>query len=506
MRSVNKIRERDMDPKFLLSLINNAQSIDVTSLLNGYIKKGDELPRSSLPKDYVEAVNKILLSLQEDVAYIKENYRKKADPISIEDLDDNLRDILTALSFFIYHIKTRDDTVPIITFADSGERIIIVTDNEGNEYEVVIPIMYDETGSGSGGLNEIDKARLQKQIDTLDNNVSKLNYSIDTLQRQINSVKDSVGSVSPGDVTINLGDLDIDNVDDKTIQQLLTAIVSQASRITALENTIAELQGSSSSSSSSLSLSSISSQIKKCQNDIYDLQDKTSQKVRYDDLVYDLQNRFNTLSGIMTRIENVETNKMNKPVLDETGYIYYSADEGSLLRSRPPILKAAVCEDAEEVIAAQSNNEKFILNLQTGQGFEYDPDKRAYDIVQISKNPFYNNLLIFNTQTEVIDYLVFEGSIVRLDSLRSSNEIVNSARLSVKKIDIAAGSSEYVERFNNMKKFPPIVLVRDPEMSSRTVGNYINSEGIITISHEENGFRLYNDYSLGLEVLVMAGD
>lgn len=505
MRSVNKIRERDMDPSFLLSLINNAQSIDVVSLLNGYMKKGDELPRASLPQDYVSAVNEAILALQEDVAYIKENYRKKSDPISMDDLDDNLRNILTALSFFVYHIKAKDDAVPIITFADSGERIIIVTDTEGNEYEVIIPIMYDETGSGGGGLNEIDKARLQNQIDTLDNSVTKLNHSIDTLQRQINSIKDTAGTTLSGDVTINLGDLDIDNVDDKTIQQLLTAIVSQASRITALENTIAELQGSS-SSSGSLSLSGIDSQIKRCQTDISDLQDKISQKVQYSDLVYDLQDRFNVLSNIVTRIENVETNKMNKPVLDETGYVYYSAEEGNLLRSRSPILKAAVCENAEEVIAAQSNNEKFILNLQTGQGFEYDPDKRAYDMVQVSKNAFYNNLLIFNTQTEVIDYLVFEGAIVRLDSLRSSNEVVNSARLSVKKIDIAAGSSEYVERFNNMKKFPPIVLVRDSEMSSRTVGNYINSEGIITISHEENGFRLYNDYSLGLEVLVMAGD
>lgn len=503
MRSTNKIRERDMDPGFLLSLINNVQSIDVVSLLDGYIKKGDELPRSSLPKDYVNAINDAILKLQTDVAYIKENYRKKSDPITMDDLDENLRKILTALAFFVYHIKARDDFVPIITFAENGERIIIVTDDEGNEYEVVIPIMYDGTGSG-GGLDEIDKARLQNQINILDRDMKTLSNSVDTLQRQIKSINDNTGSTLPGNVIINLGDLDIDNIDNETIQQLLTAIVAQASRITALENKIAELEGSGSGSLPSLS--SISSKIEQCQRDISDLQDKTSQKVGYNNLVYELQDKFDVLSGIVTRIENVETNKMNKPVLDETGYIYYSAEEGNLLRSRPPIFKAAVCENAEEVIAAQSNNEKFILNLQTGQGFEYDPDKRAYDMVQISKNAFYNNLLIFNTQTEVIDYLVFEGSIVRLDSLRSSNEVVSSARLSVKKINIAAGSSEYVERFNNMKKFPPIVLVRDFEASSRTTGKYINSEGIITISHEEDGFRLYNDYSSELEVLIMAGD
>lgn len=505
MKSTNKIRERDMDPSFLLSLMNNAQGVDVVSLLNGYMKKGDELPRASLPQDYVKAINEALLELQEDVADIKENYRKKSDPITMDDLDDNLRNILTALSFFVNHIKTQDDSIPIIAYADNGDRIIIVTDTEGNEYNVVIPIMYGETGSGD--FNAIDKSRLQNQIDALATQVANIGNSVAAIQRQVTSISNSSnsgGTGLSGDVTINLGDLDINNIDDETIRSLITALVNQASRITNLENTLAALQGSG--SSSSVSLTNINYQIQQCQNDISELQTQAMRKVSYNDLVYDLQDRFDIMSDIDRRVSNVETNKMNNPVLDESGYLYYSAEGGKLLRSRAPILKAAVCENAEEVIAAQSNNEKFILNLQTGQGFQYNPDKRAYDIEQISRNVTYNDLLIFNTQTEVIDYVVFEGSIIKLDSLRSSNEVVNSARLSVRKINIAAGSSEYVERFNNMKKFPPIILVYDSEMASRTTGKYINAEGIITISHEDDGFRLYNDYKTEVEVLIMAGE
>jgi len=499
VRSTNKIRERDMDPAFLLSLINNAQSIDVTELLGSYLKKGDTIPRSSLPEDYVTAVNDAILALQAEVADIKVKYRKKSEPIGMADLDDELKAILTAMFYFLQHVKMQDDTIPVITYNEEGDRVIVVIDNDGNEYNVVIPVMYDSGSSGS--FNAIDKARLQNQIDILQGQIATLTNTVDILQRTVNNIKNS-GSSAGSNVIIDMGDLDINNIDDAAVRQLITIITSQASKITALENTINTLQGGSGSTS----LANIVLQISQCKTDIEKLQTKISKKVQYNDLVVDLQNRFDNIADITRRIGTVESNKMNKPVLDEDGYLYYCADKGSIVASRAPVLSAAVCENAEDVISAQSNNEKFILNVQTGQGYQYDPVKKAYDIVQVSKNTTYNDLLIFNTQTEVIDYMVLNGSIIKLDSLRNNGEVINSANLFIRKVDIAAGTSVKIDRFNNLKKFPPLVLIYDLEADSRTFGKYINGEGVITVSHEEDSFTLHNDSVYELEVLVMAGD
>ena len=61
MRTVNKIKERDMDPSFIMSLISDAQSLDVTALLGNYLRKDDKILRTSLPTEYVNEVSEEII-------------------------------------------------------------------------------------------------------------------------------------------------------------------------------------------------------------------------------------------------------------------------------------------------------------------------------------------------------------------------------------------------------------------------------------------------------------
>lgn len=492
MRSVNKIRERDLDPRFLLSLMNNVQGIDVSELLNDYIRKDEMLPRASLPEDYVDEVEDSIESLQEHISEIENTYRQIEEPIVMEDLDSELQDILTAIFYFLQHVKTQDDEVPLITYSDDGERIIIVKDDEGNEYNVVIPLMYDN--DSDDGFNAIDKARFESQISTLQNQITSLSGTVQVLQKRVDNLRNDGSSAG-------LETLEFDNIDNDTIRQLLETLVAQESRIKLLEDTLKEIKGNS----SEISLTTINSRVQQCENDIMSLNSKTAQRVQYSSLNIELQQKFNDIVDIKNKVDLMETNKMSKPALEQDGYLYYSAKAGNIVKSREPLLKAAVCKSVEEIVIAQNNNENFIINLQTGEGYQFNKVTKAYDLVQVEKNPEYNYMLVLNTQTEIIEYLILDGTIVKL-SVKNSTDIVNSFNLTVKKVNISAGSNYRIDRVNNLQKMPPTILIYDLETDSRTIGTYINNEGVITVSNDADGFTLYNDSNYGLEVLIMVGD
>ena len=477
MKSVNKIKERDMDPEFLLSLLNNSQSLNITELLSSYVRKDETIPVSSLSQDYVSNVENSLQELQTAVSDIKEQYRKISVPITMDDFDTKTADILSAIVYFLNHVKTQDGTVPVISVSASGDRIIIITDENGNEYNVVIPFMYDY----DNGFSAVDKQRLEAKIETLQNQVNSLASTVHTLKQ---GVFNSNGSVSYGDLT----------VDNAVVSQLVSVISGYGEKISLLESKLAAFQ------------SDITEQTDRHENDITALNNKVAKKVQYTNLSVELQQKMDDISDVTRRLSSVESNKMNMPVLGQSGYLFYSAEESNAIKARVPVIKAFVCGTVDDIVTAQNNSEDFIINLQTGEGYQFNSLNKAYDIVQIERNPEYEYMLILNTKTEVIEYMVLGGSLLKLDSAHNSASLINSANLTVRKIVIAAGSSSRVERLNNLKKFPPLVLVYDFESDSRSIGTYINGEAVITVSHDENGFVLYNDSLQELEVLVMAGD
>lgn len=489
MRTVNKIKERDMDPSFIMSLISDAQSLDVTALLGNYLRKDDKILRTSLPTEYVNEVSEEIHNLWAAINNIEDNYRQKSVPIKMNDLDPNLQSILNGMFYFLQKVRTQEDSNPVITYNESGERVIIITDALGNEYNVVIPSIYDL----EQGLNAIDKARFQGQLDILDGRVTETLNTIALLQRQINNIRTTTIKGS----TIDFSNVDLNNITDQTLEQIMTAIIVQEAKITKLEEAL-----NSQSNDESL----LSTAVSDIQGDISNIYERINKKTQLTDLSTELQTSLGHISDLVRRVTLVENNKMNKPVLSEDGYLYYCANQGQLIKTRPPVIKATICNDAAEVVAAQDNLDSFIINLQTGQGYQYNWGSKVYDIIQVSNNTDYNNLLILNLATERIEYFILNGSIIKLDSLNNSGELINSAHLTVKRMNIAAGESVEITRVNNLKKFPPLVLVYDYDNDSRSVGRYINGEGVITISHNSEGFLLYNDHDHELEVMVMVGD
>lgn len=485
MKSVNKIKERDMDPEFLLSLINNTKTLNIAELLSSYVRKDEVIPVSSLSSEYVSNVENSLKELRESIADIKEQYRKVSVPISTDDFDSSTSDILSAITYFLRHVKVHDDATPIISTSPEGDRVIIITDSDGSEYNVVIPFTYDT----ESGFSAIDKQRLEIQITTLQNQVSNLASTVNVLKQKV------LGSSTSTDYSI-------DSVDDTTLSHLMSVISSQEDRISLLESKLTKLQ----KGKDDVSINDITDQLEQHDNDITALNMKTAKKIQYTNLSVDLQQKIDDVSDITRRLSLVESNKMNIPVIEQSGYLFYSVEEGNTVKSRVPILKACVCNTVDDIIVAQDNNEDFIINLITGEGYQFNSLSKAYDVVQVEKNPDYEYMLILNTRTEVIEYFIFEGSLIKLDSTHDSAALIHSAGLTVKKVTIAAGSNFRVERLNNLKKFPPLVLVYDSESGSRSIGKYINGEAVITISHDESGFVLYNDSLHELEVLVMAGD
>ena len=487
MRSVNKIRERDMDPEFLLSLLNNSQSLNITELLNSYVRKDETIPVSALASDYVESVENNLQDLRSSISDIEEQYRKTDTLISMKDFDSEINDILSAILYFLKHIKTQGDAVPIISTTNEGDRIIVITDNTGNEHNVIIPFMYDTDSS----FSVIDKQRFDSQLATLQSQVNNLASAVYTLKQVLglNNTESSAGY--SGSLT---GDINV--------SQIMTTLSEQSDRISQLENRLAALQ----SNNDNVSLDDIMNKLKEHDNAVLTLQEKSAKKVQYTGLSPELQQTVDNMSDFARRLSLVENNKMNVPVLDKNGYLFYSVEEGNTVKSRPPILKASVCDDVDDIVVAQNNNEDFIINLQTGEGYQFNSISRSYDTFRFEKNPEFEYMLILNTQTEAIEYFVFEGTLVKLNNVINGTQNINKSGVTIKRVTMAANSSYRLERFNNLKKTSPTVLVHDTEDNSRSIDKYINSEAVITVSHDNNGFTLYNDSVHELEVLIVAGD
>lgn len=481
MRSVNKIRERDIDPDFLFRLINDTPSLNVTELLRDYVRKDDVMSYESLPSEYVNRVNDSLQTLQDNITDIKSRYRLKTDAIRAEDFDEEVFNTFRAMAIFLQHIRA-DGYIPLISTTENGDKSIIIVDENGIEYPVVVPVTTDSTT-----VDLIEITKLQVQIDTLQRSFNNLQHNIEVLQ-----ITGAAGTQS------SLTNLDADNV---TIQQLLDVLQEQDRVINSLKQRLDALQGTA----DQLSIGALEQRIAQTESDIRNIQDQQSVKVSYESLNTALQEKLNTIVDMSRRLSLVENNKMDNPILDQNGYLYYSADMGYIIQARPPIIKATVCNDIEDVITARNNKEKFIINISTGEGYKYDRNKETYDIVQVERNPDYNYLFILNTVTELIEYFILEGTIVKLNSLYNSTQFINN-HLTVRKVNIAAGSSFTVQRINNLKKLPPLVLIYDFETNSRTYDTYINSESVITVSHDTESFTLHNDCSYEVETLIMAGD
>lgn len=502
-KTVGKIKQRDLDPDLILALSEAHDPSVITSLLASYVKKTDVISRSSLPDDYVGEVDERLAALEKRVTNIESNFFSNETKLIIDNLDDSLKDIILALETFVSNVKKEGD-IPVISSNIYGERVIMVKGADNNEYPVVIP----DISLNPDGFTDIDKKTIDMRIKQLQSKASEFESALKAIRLQINGIDratitlgttlggiSAIGGISAGGLS--------DAMSYSMAADVSASLTSNAARLTNLETTVDAMRGTTAKVQS---MYSMQRDILAQANDISVLQHDITAQVQYADLNAELKNKINMISDLNRRLGIVEVTKMNQPSLSQSGYLYYGKDEGQFVRPRMPVISATVCESYPEVLNAQTSGQPFIIDTYTGIGYSYNEVTKGYDTVKICETSAYDNLFILDTATDVISHAIIDGSLVKLNNGQNSAKAIGTSNVNARVLQISAGSVEVIHRLNNLKKFPPVVLMHDLDEYSRTYDSYISSEGTITLSHNVDGFVIHNDSDHKIEVLVIMGD
>ena len=501
-KTVGKIKQRDLDPDLILALSEAKDPSVITSLLNNYVRKTDVISRNALPDDYVGEVDERIANLESRMTFLETNAVTNETKLIIDNLDDSLKDIILALETFVSNVKKEGD-VPVISSNTYGDRVIMVKGADNNEYPVVIP----DISLNPDGFTDIEKKTIHTRIQQLQNKVTEFDNALKAIRLQINGIDRATitlgttlsGLSHPAVVTGSVSDA----LSVAFAADVSASLTSNAARLTNLENTVDAIKGTNASVQSMYSMQqNLISQA----SDISVLQNDMIAQIQYSDLNAELKNKINMISDLNRRLGIVEVSKMNQPSLLQSGYLYYSKDEGQLVRPRMPFITATVCESYPEVLNAQTSGHPFIIDAYTGTGYSYNEVTKNYDSIKICETSVYDNIFILDAETNIISYAVIDGSLVKLNGGQNSAKAIGATSVSARVLQIAAGSVEVIHRLNNLKKFPPVVLVHDLDEYSRTYDSYVSSEGTVTLSHNIDGFVIHNDSDHKIEVLIIMGD
>jgi len=494
VKSVNKIRARDLDSDFLLDIYGSKTAGQLQTLLSGYLKKTDRVNRNSLPEDYVNDIDNQIKAVQGDIADIKDEYRKKDVAINLSDLDQNVVDIINGLSYFIQNVRT-DRGNTLVAETSTGQRAIKVRDNTGEEHIVILPDTYYERSDEAVSLQLMaDRVRqLQLRFTVLEETIKAVIKRLDGLPAP--TIDTSLPYYPGGGDSMILPPYDT--------QGTVTSSLSISSDYETLINEVSDfLYGDGSSS-----LSFINNKIGRLQTSVTNLEGKVSSGIKRTSLESSVQNDLNRISEFATRIGNLEITKMTEPTLDKSGYFYCNrSSDNSTISLRTPVIRALLCYDNSSVTSAISTMEPYIIDCTQGIVYNYNSTTNTYLSKSLSESTLYDNLFVMDVTTNIIEYIIIDGTLAKLNNGKNSATNIGASSISTRTVTIASNNSERIGRVNNLKKYPPTVLVYDNDITSRTNGSYINNEGVITISHNTDSFVVYNDSDKTIEVLIIMGD
>lgn len=501
-KTIGKIKQRDLDPDLILALSEAKDPSVITSLLSNYVRKNDVISRDALPDDYVGEVDERITNLESRMTSLETNAVTNETKLIIDNLDDSLKDIILALETFVSNVKKEGD-VPVISSNIYGDRVIMVKGADNNEYPVVIP----DISLNPDGLTDIEKKTIHTRIQQLQNKVTEFDNALKAIKLQINGIDRATITLGTTLSGLSYSEVTTGSISDALsvafAADVSASLSSNAARLTNLENTVDAIKGTNASVQSMYSMQqNLISQA----SDISVLQNDMIAQIQYSDLNAELKNKINMISDLNRRLGIVEVSKMNQPSLLQSGYLYYGKDEGQLVRPRMPFITATVCESYPEVLNAQTSGHPFIVDAYTGTGYSYNEVTKSYDSIKICETSVYDNIFILDAETNIISYAVIDGSLVKLNGGQNSAKAIGATSVSARVLQIAAGSVEVIHRLNNLKKFPPVVLVHDLDEYSRTYDSYVSSEGTVTLSHNIDGFVIHNDSDNKIEVLVIMGD
>ena len=114
-----------------------------------------------------------------------------------------------------------------------------------------------------------------------------------------------------------------------------------------------------------------------------------------------------------------------------------------------------------------------------------------------------DKVFICNIDTENIQFVVLDDKFIEFAGGGMTGGSGAGVTVTMKSFEIPLNQSVEVERLNNLRKVPPTILIKDKLADSRTYGQYINSEGFVTVSNTTSSFTIYNDSPYILEVVAI---
>lgn len=176
--------------------------------------------------------------------------------------------------------------------------------------------------------------------------------------------------------------------------------------------------------------------------------------------------------------------------------IYLS--ENHLLRSRNNLYYWNTAFSKSELDPKlEKKEEPYIYDAENRYLYILTPKKdnpSEYEYIE-EKHPFrdqFNGVFIYDESNSVL-YYSDNGNLVAISS-RKEKSIKDTEILSNNDRTILIPGVFYSDIY---------VLILDEEDGSRTKGQYINSEGVVTVAYDENQIVLYNDSEIKLKVRVI---
>lgn len=227
-----KIKEWHMDPALLQKLATGG-SVNIDSLMKDYIKKTDIITEDQLDPD-------ILIEIDNQIARIQsllDNYRLKADTISLQDIDTEFASLLENLQNHTGSGSATFDTDEIEAYINdtinsklAAEVESAVSNVVGDAVDAAIAEKFDEAFNGEAG-SVIDA----KIDDAVTGALSDTTLFNDVKQDVLNSVSELYATQERAE---NI-ESDIEAIREEQVVQD-TELADHSERITALEHTVTE--------------------------------------------------------------------------------------------------------------------------------------------------------------------------------------------------------------------------------------------------------------------------